>query len=157
MCGWLPFGREVVRGVLDGGVEGEEGEDGDGGFDPFERDEDEVEDEEGGGDGDGEVVDVAASVVRALRERLEMKMEGKDPQSRPKGFDTPVFLGHGDLDEKVHVGWGGEAAECLKKLGVDVSWREYQGLGHWYSPAMLTDIAEFLRSKAGCETNKVMK
>lgn len=40
-----------------------------------------------------------------------------------------------------------EASSCLEALGVDVRWREYEKLGHWYSEAMLSDIVEFLREK----------
>ncbi|KAL2263280.1 hypothetical protein VTK26DRAFT_7470 [Humicola hyalothermophila] len=152
MCGWLPFGREVVGAVLNGDERKEDGADGDEAFDPFERDGEE-EDE----DGEEGTADVAAAVVKALKEKLEMEGEGRAPKSRPRVFDTPVFLGHGALDEKVHIGWGREAAGCLEKMGMHVSWNEYPSLGHWYSAEMLTDLAEFLRNRAGCETSEAIR
>jgi predicted esterase len=138
MCGWLVFERDVRR-VLDG--DEQENWEGDGEvFDPFER-----------GDGDGvseEAVGVEARVVRTLRERLEFE-GGWEVKSRPRSFDTPVFLGHGTEDDKVPVARGKGAAECLRAAAVDAEWRVYQGLGHWYSPSMLTDMATFLTHRAG--------
>jgi pimeloyl-ACP methyl ester carboxylesterase len=110
------------------------------GFDPFERDGN-VENEE--------PADGAARAVKVLIEKLELDLE--PPRSRPRSFDTPIFLGHGDQDENVAMARGKEAAECLRALGFDVSWSEYQGLGHWYSAEMLTDMTIFLRARAGCE------
>ena len=143
MCGWLVF-EGAVGAVLG---EGEGMVDGDGGFDPFER--------EGDGDGDGdedgveEEVAVEGRVVRVLREMLEL--EGKPPVGRLRSFDTPVFLGHGTEDDKVPVARGRAAAECLAAVGMDVEWKEYEGLGHWYSPAMLTDMASFLALRTSWE------
>ncbi|KAH6641370.1 Alpha/Beta hydrolase protein [Chaetomium tenue] len=131
MCGWLVF-EAGVRGVLGEG-EGEDGG-GDGGFDPFERDEKD--------EGEGEEVSVEGKVVRVLREMLEL--EGKPPVGRPPSFDTPVFLGHGIEDDKVPVDRGRAAAECLAAVDMDTEWKAYEGLGHWYSAAMLADMASFL-------------
>jgi predicted esterase len=47
-------------------------------------------------------------------------------------------------DDKVPVVRGREAAACLRAAGVDAEWNKYQGLGHWYSAEMLTDMASFL-------------
>jgi predicted esterase len=84
-----------------------------------------------------------------LREALEL--DGEGPVSRPRAFDTPVFLGHGVDDDKVPVVRGREAAACLRAAGVDAEWNEYQGLGHWYSVEMLTDMASFLAHRTGWE------
>lgn len=132
MCGWLPF-VEAIKRVVE-----EAGKDKDDEWDPFQRDDDEFE------GGDEETIDISASAVRALRESLELE---KGPIYRPPVFDTPMFLGHGDQDVKVPITHGREAAECLKAIGFNtVSWNEYQGLGHWFSPQMLTDVVEFLKS-----------
>ena len=37
----------------------------------------------------------------------------------------------------------------LTKIGMDVTWKEYEGLGHWYSAEMIEDIIEFLRERLG--------
>jgi pimeloyl-ACP methyl ester carboxylesterase len=146
MCGWLPFAGDV-KAVFNNekGTDGDGDGDGDGeeGFDPFER-------EDGEGDGEEAVnVDIAARVVRVMREMLEM--DGEGPTCCPRSFDIPVFLGHGDEDEKVPISRGREAAECLEAAGFDASWREYQGLGHWYSAEMLADMVGFLKSNTGWE------
>lgn len=150
MCGWLVFER-AVRGVLGlpGGTGGGNGDvEEEMGFDPFDRG-DESEDEDGE-DGEG-VLGVEARVVKVLREMLEFEGGGRRVRSRPKAFDTPIFLGHGTEDDKVPVARGRGAAECLRAAGMQVEWREYNGLGHWYSADMLTDIVSFLANQVGWE------
>lgn len=143
MCGWLPF----VEGVMAGGVGwGDGGDDlferggkGEAGFDPFERggEEEEVVDVKGKG---------GAGAVEVLREMLEL-------ESVPEGLSvvegTPVFLGHGDEDDSVPLRLGKMSAECLGKMGMGVEWREYRGLGHWYSEEMLGDMVGFLKGHSG--------
>jgi predicted esterase len=56
----------------------------------------------------------------------------------------PVFLGHGKTDEKVPLALGNEAAATLKRLGMDVEWKEYD-IGHSYMvPDEIDDIVAFL-------------
>ncbi|KAL2152335.1 hypothetical protein VTH82DRAFT_5519 [Thermothelomyces myriococcoides] len=168
MCGWLVFER-ALRGALSDGTKGDGGragddddddddDDNDDVFDPFEREEDEENEENKGGsrrvrEGQEEV-SVEAKVVRTLREMLELDDDddddddGKRPTSRPRAFDTPVFLGHGLDDDKVPISLGRAAAQFLKTAGMHVEWKEYHGLGHWYSPAMLLDMVSFLSHQA---------
>ncbi|EKV18885.1 hypothetical protein PDIG_06580 [Penicillium digitatum PHI26] len=48
-------------------------------------------------------------------------------------LQTPVFLGDGAEDPKVSAGLGEKMTRVLSNgLGMDVTWKEYQGLGHWY-------------------------
>lgn len=63
--------------------------------------------------------------------------------------EIPVFLGHGVLDPKVLVDLGRQAHSFLEAIGLEASWREYEGLGHWYSGPMLRDIIVFLQNKVG--------
>ncbi|KAK0652870.1 hypothetical protein B0T16DRAFT_406944 [Cercophora newfieldiana] len=77
-----------------------------------------------------------------------LEMEGKGDGSRPEVFNTPVFLGHGDEDEKVPVQLGKASSETLTFLGFDVEWHGYEGLGHWFSSDMIADMAHFLDEKA---------
>jgi predicted esterase len=151
MCGWLVFEGDVRGVVLDGG-DGKDGEGGDDDDDPFERGEEEEDVFERGDDEGEEAVVVEVQVVSVLRERLEM--DGERPKVRPRAFDTPVFLGHGDLDDKVPVSRGKGAADCLKAAGLDAEWRVYHGLGHWYSADMLTDMASFLTHRASWDKVK---
>jgi predicted esterase len=63
---------------------------------------------------------------------------------------TPVFLGHGKIDEKVKCQLGDEAVQTLSSLGMQVTWKSYPGLGHWYKiPEEIDDILEFLGAKLG--------
>ena len=133
ICGWLPFGKELA---VDGRGDGD-------GFDPFDR-EDEV------GDGGGEESDVGAAAVKALREMLELDTGGKS-DCRPAVFNTPMFWGHGSVDDKVPEELGRTSADCLASFGFDVEWHTYNGLGHWFSGEMIRDMAQFLEGKVGCE------
>lgn len=143
MCGWLPFCRcleDVIASAEEGnnwGMSTCYGID----FDPFER-------SSSGpdlGQPSDAVAEPCALAIDWLREQLEMP-----PSStlRPPVQATPLFLGHGDLDEKVPIVLGRDASDCLRTLGVDVTWREYEGLEHWYSPAMLRELLDFVRSEA---------
>ncbi len=48
----------------------------------------------------------------------------------PACLQTPVFLGHGEVDEEVSVKLGREAASTLAGVGVDITWQAYAKLGH---------------------------
>ncbi|KAK0667445.1 Alpha/Beta hydrolase protein [Cercophora samala] len=133
MCGWLPFVKTVQRVMQE--FDSRESELEEDGFDPFEGGDDNDDDEK--------PQDVEAAAIRALRESLEL--EGKRPVTRPKSFDTPVFLAHGTEDDKVLIAHGREAASTLKRLGINISWNEYPGLGHWFYPEIIIDISAFLK------------
>lgn len=61
----------------------------------------------------------------------------------------PAFLGHGQSDDRVTISRGRKAANCLRELGVDVTWKEYDE-GHWYKvPDEIDDIAAFLSGQIG--------
>ena len=66
---------------------------------------------------------------------------------RLKGLATHVFLGHGSKDEKVRTAWGEDMRDTLEILGLDIVWKEYEALEHWYKvPDEVEDISDFLRS-----------
>ncbi|RAO68612.1 uncharacterized protein BHQ10_004624 [Talaromyces amestolkiae] len=122
MCGWLPFaGRMQDVASTD--------ED-----DLFERD-DNAEDK---------AQDAFNTAVEWLREELDIPARSKSDMLKR----TPVFLGHGVEDDGVDVWLGRKAASCLKDLGVDVCWKEYEQLAHWYSENMLGDLDAFLQSRS---------
>ena len=63
---------------------------------------------------------------------------------------TPIFLGHGELDEKKPPALGQAAAETLRAIGFDVTWKLYSELGHWYKvPDEIEDIADFVKCRVG--------
>jgi len=146
MCGWLPFRRQMediargVEAVKDSEIEDE-------GFNPFASD---------SGDGDDDGLDPPSRAVAYLREELEIEGSSSSSSSFQSSKKwpfqrTPLFLGHGVEDGKVPVHLGREARSCLGVMGVDVSWKEYEGLGHWYSGEMLRDLVDFIRKRTGWE------
>lgn len=67
---------------------------------------------------------------------------------------TPVFMGHGDSDDKANVFLGNAAQKTMRRLGFDVEWRAYPGLGHWYKiPDEIDDIVAFIVGKCGWPDN----
>jgi predicted esterase len=87
--------------------------------------------------------------VEWLREELQTRvgeMDAAEPQSMQS---IPIFMGHGGDDEKVPSAIGKLAAEFLSSLDVNVAWKEYEGLGHWYSQDMLRDVVLFLQNLDG--------
>ncbi|RYP39671.1 hypothetical protein DL767_002052 [Monosporascus sp. MG133] len=65
---------------------------------------------------------------------------------------TPIYLGHGDADEKKPYALGKAAARTMRAAGYEVSWKLYPGLGHWYKvPDQIDDIVEFIRETVGCQ------
>jgi len=71
-------------------------------------------------------------------------------------LSTPIFLGHGKLDEKVNVKLGEEAASVFSSMGMQVSWKSYPDLGHWYKvPEEIDDIVQFIHEKVEWDTSNV--
>ncbi|KAJ6183686.1 hypothetical protein N7519_004987 [Penicillium mononematosum] len=111
-------------------------------FNPFEEDEEE-----------------APSVIQAInhiRDILALPMIVSDTQLSEDSYPpnlchlrTPVFLGHGAEDPKVSAGLGKKMSNMLLDgLGMDVAWKEYQGLGHWYRVEdEIEDILSFLQDR----------
>ncbi|KAI3530712.1 acyl-protein thioesterase [Colletotrichum filicis] len=64
--------------------------------------------------------------------------------TRPSFLETPVFLGHGTVDDNVPVRYGQEAARVLRAMGCEVDFKTYDGLDHCSSKDMLKDMIGFL-------------
>ncbi|KAI1163060.1 phospholipase/carboxylesterase [Nemania serpens] len=75
------------------------------------------------------------------------------PDRGQTASSTPIFLGHGDADEKKPFHLGEAAARTMRAAGYDkVEWKLYPGLGHWYKiPDEIDDIVEFIRDHVGWE------
>jgi len=139
MCGFLPFSN-VIKDIAEGNTFPSSD-------DPFSQDEappNYSESEAGDGKSSKCETNSAAEALHYLREELQL---GK---GRETGFKSiPVFLGHGEEDQRVSIRLGREAKYCLDLLGLDAQMMAYEGLGHWYSPAMMGDIFQFLRERLG--------
>ena len=87
--------------------------------------------------------------IEWLSGEFEISPDANQSHDKSELEKVPIFLGHGNDDEKVPVQLGTLASDCLKELGFEVRWREYQGLAHWYSSDMLHDIVDFLSERRG--------
>ena len=77
-------------------------------------------------------------------------MDTSTSQEAATTLTTPVFLGHGALDEKKPPAIGKAAADTLHAAGHDVTWQLYPDLGHWYQvPEGIDDMVDFLKIKVG--------
>lgn len=126
ISGWLPFWDELA-GVADGQGTGEDGN-------PAELPR-----------------DLGMRAVNYTREHIT----GLPPVAASSSgntvgcLSTPIWIAHGVRDEKVSVKLGESAALTMQKLGWDVMWMEYEGLGHRFVPAELADLAIFLSAMVG--------
>ncbi|KAK8078084.1 hypothetical protein PG996_004254 [Apiospora saccharicola] len=145
MAGWFPYAYRLS------GLSRTVTEEEDDAFNPFQRD----EDDEDGTPNEARIpvrpIDEAATW---LREQIELDT-GETTASKGHVPDmTPLFLGHGTLDDKVNIVLGRQARDTLTEPGLHVTWMEYEGLGHWYSNNMLRDLADFLSSDSAEDTRE---
>ncbi|KAF4448491.1 acyl-protein thioesterase [Fusarium austroafricanum] len=74
----------------------------------------------------------------------------KSPSQDGTALQTPIFLGHGDADDKIPVALGKSAAQLMRDAEYAVDWRCYEDQGHWYKiPDEIDDIVSFITSKVG--------
>ncbi|OTB13135.1 hypothetical protein K445DRAFT_65200 [Daldinia sp. EC12] len=139
MSGWLPFRKEIEEAIQD--------------------DDD---------DDDAEIDD--DNPFATLKSVNEFELQARDPPLKALIFerdllslpplanatkantaqDTPIFLGHGDSDEKKPYQQGEAAARTMQAAGYEVIWKLYHELGHWYKiPDEIDDIITFVKSKVG--------
>ncbi|KAF1920878.1 phospholipase/carboxylesterase family protein-like protein [Ampelomyces quisqualis] len=136
MCGYVPFRKGMCESVEDadsGDIDQLSGS-GDDQEDMFERDEEESE----GGSNFEKATDW-------LREELGITPDDGDLNQQSSPLQSmPVFMGHGRDDEKVPCQIGKLGADFLRSMYANVTWQDYEGLGHWYSPDMLRDVVLFV-------------
>lgn len=140
MCGYLPFVKSMHDVVNEEDIED----------DLFEREVTPMK-RDPKNDGDGSRNEKRFDeAVTWLREELGFKESCGGSLTQSLRY-IPVFLGHGMHDETVPYKNGKDALEFLRSIGVDVQWKGYADLGHWYSEDVLRDIAVFLRKLDGWE------
>jgi predicted esterase len=62
-------------------------------------------------------------------------------------LETPVFLSHCRDDDVVPIANGMKLSTTLEKLGMVVSWKQYEDGGHWVNePQGVDDIVLFIHS-----------
>ncbi len=127
---WLPFGKDIAESIAERGDD--EQEDGV----VFASDEPD----------ESEKRDQPTPAVAFVRDLLSI---GSIPRACAASgtsrtcLQTPIFLGHGQQDERVNVSLGKQAAETLRAIGMNVTFESYQDLGHDYQ---LTDEIEDILS-----------
>lgn len=138
MCGYLPFRKDISETTSEEPLAPDD--------DPFAAASDSGE--------DAPPDDPAVLVSRFERDLLclpplpGLKRDGT-------ACSTPVFLGHGDSDEKKPYEQGQAAAKTMEAAGYEVRWKLYQGLGHWYKiPDEIDDIVEFVSTQVGWEMSR---
>jgi predicted esterase len=146
LCGWLPLERGILEAVeeKEAGRHSAENEADELGFDPFAREE--SAHDQGDGKTRGSEVSHAQSPMQRAVQWLRAEI-GLLPDEEGETFQRTkgsIFLGHGVEDDRVMLHFGREAANCLRDLGAGVEWKEYAGLGHWYSEQMLGDASAFV-------------
>lgn len=101
-----------------------------------------------------EEVPLQIQPIKYVRDILDLPMLSTDEKSTAPSnlcqLQTPVFIGHGSEDPKVSVCLGKKMSRVLSTgLAMDVTWKSYEGLGHWYRVEdEIQDILKFLESHA---------
>ncbi|KGO37928.1 Phospholipase/carboxylesterase/thioesterase [Penicillium expansum] len=114
---------------------------------------------------DEEEASLLDHAINHIRDILDLPMissndhspEESQPQSGFHHLQTPVFLGHGSEDLKVSVELGRKMSHVLSAgLGMDVTWKAYEGLGHWYRvDDEIEDILRFLQDRVDLPVKQV--
>ena len=141
MCGFFTYQEDLELAVTDEGTDFDDD-------DPFARDDDSGADE-------GKSQD---PIVKAQAfERDLLGLDAVHPARKDStSHSTPVFLGHGTDDEKVPYSLGLGIAKALRACEYQVTWKGYQGQGHWYKiPDEIDDIVNFIRSQVGWEGSRL--
>ena len=97
------------------------------------------------------VIDTSShtNILNHLRELIDLPELTSADLSALK---TPVFIGHGAADRKVHPKNGEIAVASLRELGMNVRWYAYENFGHWIQePDEVNDMIDFLRERAEVE------
>lgn len=146
MSGWLPFQIEIeTRAAAGDGVE--------------------LNDVVLGGtnercsvsaEADTEKKDHGRSLTNGIDYVRELLQLDNVSDGAPTVLSTPIFLGHGEADEKIKVTLGEAAHHTMGRLGFDVEWRVYAGQGHWYKiPDEIDDVVAFVDVKCGWAGDKI--
>ncbi|KAF3918656.1 hypothetical protein AA313_de0205223 [Arthrobotrys entomopaga] len=92
----------------------------------------------------------AIEALNFLRENIDFALIDTDSGADDQNLlvlRTPVFLGHGEEDEKVSVKLGEQIRDALVgTFSMDVTWESYAEFGHWYKvPDEIDHVVDFLK------------
>ncbi|KAK6540773.1 hypothetical protein TWF694_008163 [Orbilia ellipsospora] len=135
MSGYFPFVKDIEKII--------QGEEDDIGSDDIFGTEDDEADSTVAQQTKGET-NLATQAVNFVRENIDLSP--LEPSATLSCLDIPVFIGHGELDERVSLETGKRARDALQAMGMNVTWHQYANLGHWYKvPDEIDDIVEFIQ------------
>lgn len=77
---------------------------------------------------------------------MEGQIRDHVPAENPNK-ETPIFMGHGDVDPLVKTAWGKQTAETLKKWGWTVDLKLYPGLAHSADPNEIDDLEAYIQQR----------
>jgi predicted esterase len=139
MSGYLPFMEDIEEAINDES----DGDDEDNPFATDDQDEQKVDD---------------PTVRAAMFERDLLCIPAPEVGGKETtAAGTPIFLGHGELDDRVVPRRAEEAARVMRAAGFDVELRMYEGLGHWYKiPDEIEDLMEFLQTTVGWPAKRIL-
>lgn len=84
---------------------------------------------------------------------LSNKLQGVDEATR-RAQSFPILMCHGKGDDVVPYKFGEKSSKCLTSNGFqDVTFKAYNGLGHYTIPEETDDVCAWLTSKLGLEGN----
>lgn len=125
MSGWLPF-KHVLDSAIDLTLN-------DTIADVFERSERQTAEDTAARQ------NLYGTAVKWLCDALDVDRVGTETLNK-----VPIFIAHGGRDQTVDTRCGQEATDCLRKLGFDVNYQEYETLRHWMRSDELRDIVDFV-------------
>jgi predicted esterase len=125
MSGWLPFQCDITDVI---------------------NSQPNLSDQESGQDDKFEATNSDPIVDALLLQRDILSTECNNTAKIKTCLSIPVFIGHGQADEKINVSLGEGIVSTLRLLGMNVTWRQYDH-GHWYKiPDEIDDIVQFIAS-----------
>jgi predicted esterase len=125
MSGWLPFQRDIADVI---------------------NSQPDLSDQESGQDNIFEATNSDPIVDALLLQRDILSTKCNDTTKIKTCLSTPVFIGHGQADDKINVSLGEGTVSTLRSLGMNVTWKQYDH-GHWYKiPDEIDDIVQFIVS-----------
>ncbi|KAF3274961.1 hypothetical protein TWF970_007664 [Orbilia oligospora] len=151
MCGWLPFAK-YMEDCLGTSQNNDDTEDGD----MFGESDDEegttFEKEEQDDTQETVAKNPITEAIGFLKDNISFPSSSK--KNKIEVLETPMFLGHGVLDEKVLFRLGEQARDVLMGLRCKITWKAYDDLGHWYKvPDEIDHIRDFLTDSLELEAN----
>lgn len=77
---------------------------------------------------------------------MHTKIKNYVPADSPNK-ETPIFMGHGNVDPLVKYEWGVQTAQALKDMGWTVNLHTYPGLAHSANPKEIDDLEAYISER----------